>query len=155
MTLSSITFILSLLGIIGMLEYQAWHLRTNQIEIDEKMLRPMLINEPTMRRVGKKVLIKTRNGIHTTLITFTKYRILTGRAISKFTEEKFPRFYALFSTKHAIQAAQESKSSQVSFFWRSVAEYKYKIRNLKTEIRQEEKERAIEKINKESEEVEN
>lgn len=139
MLLTFILFLISLIGIIALLMIRSKQLK--KIDYSEHSTGPIFIDKKLVRKIAKKSFIITRNVLHITFLEFTRYRILLGRKISNFFEKKFPKFYALFSTKHAIQAAQEAKSVQTSFFWRSVAEYKYKVKTMKHEIMQEEKEK--------------
>ncbi len=139
MMFTFIIFIVSLIGIMSLLMVRS--IQLEKIDYSEHTASPIFIDKKLVRKVARKSFIITRNVLHITFLELTRYRILLGRKISNFFEKKFPKFYALFSTKHAIQAAQEAKSVQTSFFWRSVAEYKYKVKTMKHEILQEEKEK--------------
>lgn len=148
-----IIFIVSLIGIMSLLMVRS--IQLEKIDYSEHTTDPIFIDKKLVRKVAKRSFIITRNVLHITFLEFTRYRILLGRKISNFFEKKFPKFYALFSTKHAIQAAQEAKSVQTSFFWRSVAEYKYKVKTMKHEILQEEKEKKQSESQSENIDIEN
>jgi len=153
MMFTFIVFIVSLIGIMSLLMVRS--IQLEKIDYSEHTTGPIFIDKKLVRKVAKRSFIITRNVLHITFLEFTRYRILLGRKISNFFEKKFPKFYALFSTKHAIQAAQEAKSVQTSFFWRSVAEYKYKVKTMKHEILQEEKEKKQSESQADDVEIEN
>lgn len=153
MMFTFIIFIVSLIGIMSLLMVQS--IQLEKIDYSEHTANPIFIDKKLVRKIARKSFIITRNILHITFLELTRYRILLGRKVSNFFEKKFPKFYALFSTKHAIQAAQEAKSVQTSFFWRSVAEYKYKVKTMKHEILQEEKEKKQSEFQTEDVEIEN
>lgn len=149
-----ILFLISLLAIFLLLNYQAWLIHTKQVENTHTEIVTM--NRKMFKKFLRVSVVKTKNSIHNFFLGITKYRILTGNAIKHFMEDKFPKVYAIFSTKHAVQMAQEVESKTTSFFFRSIAEYKYKIKKLKEHMHKDEErkeeQREIEKEEKLEEE---
>ncbi len=150
-----IIFLISLVGIIILIEYKMWQLRHHKVSLPEDGSPDMSV---AAKKVGRKTIIVAKNNVQHALIGLVRGYLKIWITFKKFIETKFPKFYALFSVKHAVERAQEAETSTTSFFWRSVAEYKYKIKNVKhkvyQEIEEKEEMKEAEKVQEEMEQKE-
>ncbi len=135
-----IILIISSISLFLFLAYKAWEYKADPLAKHERMI----IDRKVLEYVLRSVLLSLKNHIRDFLIWLTKVKFKISTTCGNFFKERFPKVYALFSTKHAIQLAQESESKSTSFFFRTVAEYKYKIKKTKQALHKEAEEKALE-----------
>ena len=128
MTLTVLTFYISLCIIVVLISIRIKAIRAKKIEVPSKK-RP-LVHTIEVQEFQKKLLFSVKNIVHSILLVTTRLSILLGRYIKRVLQGRFPKIYRLFWHDHT------NTHQTPSFFIRSVSEYKYKMRRLKEKLNQ-------------------
>lgn len=125
-----------------MLAFRAWEIRTNRVEILEKIDHTEGLS---FRRMEKIFLFLTKHIVQWIVLSSVKawYTIITK--VRFWIKNKLPKINNWFKKKNSTD------SRKISFVQRAVIESKIKIKRVKEKIKQEHEEK-LEEI-KESEEV--
>lgn len=130
-----VIFILSAVALYVTTCYRAYLLRTGVITVDT-IHKTQIYEKKVITQTAKFIAYRISRGLHSAFITISEFKIRTGARIARFFELHMPRVYAFFSKKPITP-----EEHQNSFFWRSVVEYKYKIKQLKAKIKEEERDK--------------
>lgn len=127
-----IVFYIVLISLFLFLQWKVALLRSGKIEIETVhriKSRKIKVLKQTINFIAHKLKVY----LHKVFIKFAVWRMKTWAKIKRFIELRLPGLYMFFA-KRPDFADKHFKN----FFWRSVIEYKYKMKKLKAQIREEE-----------------
>lgn len=134
---SVIVFYIVLIVLIIFFQWKVSLLRSGKIDI-ETIHKSKSKKIKILNHTAKYFAYKLKNYLHKIFIKFALFRMKARVKISKIIENKLPGLYMFFAKRPEF-ADKHFKN----FFWRGVIEYRYKMKRLKAQIKEEELQKSI------------
>ncbi len=131
MAIILILFCISLIGLSSMISYRAWELRTGKIDLANIESLPAIPHlKLNIKQIKKATPVVTKYIIHSILLFFAKNYLQLKKFINRVLSERFPRLFA-------NNELNGRTAKPTSFFLRTMAEYKVKLRKMKERMADE------------------
>lgn len=134
---SIIVFYIALIFLFAFFQWKVALLRNGKIDI-ETVHKAKSKKIKIIKQTIKYFAYQLKNYLHKIFIKFALFRMKLRVRISKFIESRLPGLHMFFAKRPEF-ADKHFKN----FFWRGVIEYKYKMKKLKAQIREEEMQKSF------------
>lgn len=134
---SIIVFYIALIFLFAFFQWKVVLLRNGKIDI-ETVHKAKSKKIKVLKQTIKYFAYQLKNYLHKIFIKFALFRMKLRVRISKFIENKLPGLHMFFAKRPEF-----GDKHFRNFFWRGVIEYKYKMKKLKAQIREEEMQKSI------------
>ena len=138
MSLLLILFFGSLLGITVMISRKLIVLRNQPIVFEEKVL----VQTPNLKEIRYVFIKKTREYGYIALVEIIRFSVRSSKLL-KNTYKEVKHKIKNITRKHITHTTEEiKKEKEVSGFLKKISEYKHKLRKIKKQVIEEEKENS-------------